>query len=179
MGREAGAQQLRKFFEGERVTVRHRLVASKSRVPFRFALGGYPVLDDGQPLPGLDNRTSAVRTAVGIADNGRRLLLLALNGAPEYRTGLTIAEVASVMRELGSVDAFSLDGGGSSTLVARAPGAGASRYGTTRPTEWSALSPTASASSRLADRYGLRPLTMSAVAVRPLLMVGAMLVLAR
>ncbi|MFC8090011.1 phosphodiester glycosidase family protein [Streptomyces sp. NPDC057301] len=125
VGREAGAQQLRKFFEGERVRVRHRLVASESRVPFRFALGGYPVLDDGQPLPGLDNRTSAVRTAVGIADNGRRLLLLALDGAPEYRTGLTIAEVASVMRELGSVDAFSLDGGGSSTLVARAPGAGA------------------------------------------------------
>ncbi|WP_369269599.1 phosphodiester glycosidase family protein [Streptomyces sp. R11] len=125
VGREAGAQQLRKFYAGERVTVRHRLVASKSRVPFRFALGGYPVLDDGQPLPGLDNRASAVRTAVGIADNGRRLLLLALDGAPEYRTGLTIAEVASVMRELGSVDAFSLDGGGSSTLVARAPGAGA------------------------------------------------------
>ncbi|MEU8985835.1 phosphodiester glycosidase family protein [Streptomyces sp. NPDC048558] len=125
VGREAGAQQLRKFFEGERVTVRHRLVASRSRVPFRFALGGYPVLDDGQSLPGLDNRTSAVRTAVGIADNGRRLLLLALDGAPEYRTGLTIAEVASVMRELGSVDAFSLDGGGSSTLVARVPGAGA------------------------------------------------------
>ncbi|MGW1607940.1 phosphodiester glycosidase family protein [Streptomyces sp. NPDC002285] len=124
VGREAGAQQLRKFFAGERVTVRHRLVASKSRVPFRFALGGYPVLDDGQPLPGLDNRASAVRTAVGIADNGRRLLLLALDGAPEYRTGLTIAEVASVMRDLGSADAFSLDGGGSSTLVARAPGAG-------------------------------------------------------
>ncbi|WP_328429265.1 phosphodiester glycosidase family protein [Streptomyces sp. NBC_00443] len=124
VGREAGAQQLRKFFAGEHVTVRHRLVASKSRVPFSFALGGYPVLDDGQPLPGLDNRTSAVRTAVGIADNGRRLLLLALDGAPEYRAGLTIAEVASVMRELGSADAFSLDGGGSSTLVARAPGAG-------------------------------------------------------
>lgn len=124
VGREAGAQQLRKFFAGERVTVRHRLVASTSRVPFRFALGGYPVMEDGQPLPGLDNRTSAVRTAVGIADNGRRLLLLALDGAPEYRTGLTIAEVASVMRDLGSADAFSLDGGGSSTLVARAPGAG-------------------------------------------------------
>ncbi|MET9973253.1 phosphodiester glycosidase family protein, partial [Streptomyces sp. NPDC006356] len=116
VGREAGAQQLRKFAAGERVTVRHRLVAAKSRVPFRFALGGYPVLDDGQPLPGLDDRASAVRTAVGIADRGRRLLLLALDGAPEYRTGLTIAEVASVMRELGSADAFSLDGGGSSTL---------------------------------------------------------------
>ncbi|MFJ8537860.1 phosphodiester glycosidase family protein [Streptomyces sp. NPDC093591] len=123
VGREKGAQQLRKFFAGEPVKVRHRLVASASRVPYRFALGGYPVLDDGQPLPGLDDRTSAVRTAVGVANGGRRLLLLALDGAREYRTGLTIAEVASVMRELGSVDAFSLDGGGSSTLVAREPGA--------------------------------------------------------
>ncbi|MFE5818925.1 phosphodiester glycosidase family protein [Streptomyces sp. NPDC056479] len=123
VGREAGAQQLRKFFAGEAVSVRHRLVAASSRIPYRFALGGYPVLDDGQPLPGLDDRASAVRTAVGIADGGRRLVLLALDGAPEYRTGLTIAEVASVMRDLGSADAFSLDGGGSSTLVAREPGA--------------------------------------------------------
>ncbi|MDF3147289.1 phosphodiester glycosidase family protein, partial [Streptomyces sp. T21Q-yed] len=125
VGREAGAQELRKFFAGEEVKVRHRLVASAARVPYRFALGGYPVLNDGKPLPGLDDRASAVRTAVGIADGGRRLLLLALDGAREFRTGLTIAEVASVMRELGSVDAFSLDGGGSSTLVAREPGAAA------------------------------------------------------
>ncbi|MEV6167316.1 phosphodiester glycosidase family protein [Streptomyces sp. NPDC051954] len=125
VGREAGAQQLRKFYAGERVAVRHRLVASASGVPYRFALGGYPVLADGQQLPGLDNRTAAVRSAVGIADGGRRVFLLALDGAVEYRTGLTIAEVADIMRQLGSVDAFSLDGGGSSTLVARAPGAAA------------------------------------------------------
>lgn len=123
VGREAGAQKLRKLAAGERVKVRHRLVASASRVAYRFALGGYPVLDDGRPLPGLDARTGAVRTAVGIADRGRRIVLLALDGAPQYRTGLTIAEVASFMRKLGSVDAFSLDGGGSSTLVAREPGA--------------------------------------------------------
>ncbi|GEC05561.1 hypothetical protein SSP24_32160 [Streptomyces spinoverrucosus] len=122
VGREAGAQRLRKFAVGESVRVRHRLVASASRIPYRFALGGYPVLRDGQPLPGLDDRTAAVRTAVGIADGGRRVLLLAVDGAPEYRTGLTIAEVADTMRQLGAVQAFSLDGGGSSTLVARAPG---------------------------------------------------------
>ncbi|MCT9076138.1 phosphodiester glycosidase family protein [Streptomyces fulvoviolaceus] len=125
VGREAGAQQLRKFFTGEQVVVKHRLVAASSWIPYRFAIGGYPVLDDGQPLAGLDNATSAVRTAVGIANGGRRLILLAVDGAAEYRTGLTIAEVADVMRELGSVDAFSLDGGGSSTLVAGAPGASA------------------------------------------------------
>ncbi|MEU2782828.1 phosphodiester glycosidase family protein [Streptomyces sp. NPDC007110] len=123
VGREEGARRLRKFFVGERVTVRHRLVAAASRVPYRFALGGYPVLSGGRPLPGLDDRTSAVRTAVGVADGGRRVLLLALDGAPAYRTGLTVAEVAAVMRGLGAVHAFSLDGGGSTTLVARAPGA--------------------------------------------------------
>ncbi|EGX55656.1 secreted protein [Streptomyces zinciresistens K42] len=125
VGREKGARLLRRFFVGEPVAVRHRLVPASSRVPYRFALGGCPVLDDGRPLPGLDDRVSAVRTAVGVADGGRRLLLLALDGAPAYRSGLTVAEVASLMRDLGARDAFGLDGGGSSTLVAREPGAAA------------------------------------------------------
>ncbi|NEA00256.1 phosphodiester glycosidase family protein, partial [Streptomyces sp. SID10116] len=99
-------------------------------MPLRFALGGYPVLRGGEPLPGLDGTTSAVRTAAGIADGGRRLLLLSLDGSPQFRTGLTIAEMARVLQDLGARDGFSLDGGGSSTLVsatstlvARPPGA--------------------------------------------------------
>ncbi|MDI3387874.1 phosphodiester glycosidase family protein [Streptomyces sp. B-S-A8] len=123
VGRESGAQALRKLSVGERVLVRHRLVAADTRVPFRFAVGGYPVLRDGRPLPGLDPLTSAVRSAVGVSDSGYRLHLLALDGAPEFRSGLTIAEVAQLMRELGARDAFSLDGGGSSTLASRDPGA--------------------------------------------------------
>ncbi|MGY0020529.1 phosphodiester glycosidase family protein [Streptomyces sp. cg35] len=123
VGREAGAQWLRKLSAGDPVQVRHRLVAAQSRIPYRFAVGGYPVLRDGAPLPGLDAKTSAVRTAAGVADHGRTLVLLALDGAPAYRTGLSIAEVADTMRSLGADDAFSLDGGGSSTLVAREPGA--------------------------------------------------------
>jgi hypothetical protein len=119
VGREAGAQQLRKFHVGEPVRIAHRLRTTASPVPLQFAVGGYPVLHDGQPLPGLDTRTAAIRTAAGIADGGRRVLLLALDGSPEYRTGLTIAEIAEVMRGLGADHAFSLDGGGSTTLVAR------------------------------------------------------------
>ncbi|MFJ2766941.1 phosphodiester glycosidase family protein [Streptomyces sp. NPDC087300] len=132
VGREAGAQQLRKLSLGERVRVDHRLVAAGSHIPFRFALGGYPVLRDGAPLPGLDPTTSAVRTAAGISDHGRRLLLLSLDGSPEFRGGLTIAEIADTLKGLGATDGFSLDGGGSSTLVsatstlvARSPGADA------------------------------------------------------
>jgi hypothetical protein len=123
VGREAGARQLRELSTGETVTVRHGLESSLSKSRYRFALGGFPVLRDGRPLPGLNDTTSAVRTAVGIADGGRRLLLLALDGAPEYRTGLTIAEVADALGELGAVHGFGLDGGGSTTLVAREPGA--------------------------------------------------------
>lgn len=122
VGREAGAQELRKLAVGSTVKVRHRLVAASSRVPYRFALGGYPVLENGRALPGLDDTTSAVRTAVGISNGGRTLYLLALDGAVDYRGGLTVAEVARTMRTLGSVDAFSLDGGGSTTMAARLPG---------------------------------------------------------
>lgn len=125
VGREAGARKLRKLSVGERVGVRHRLVAKSSRVPYRFALGGYPMMTGGMPLQGLDDTTAAVRTAVGFSDHGHRMQLLALDGAPEFRAGLTIAEVARAMKRLGSVDAFSLDGGGSTTMVARRPGADA------------------------------------------------------
>ncbi|CAM5425344.1 Secreted protein OS=Streptomyces glaucescens OX=1907 GN=SGLAU_04760 PE=4 SV=1 [Streptomyces glaucescens] len=51
-----------------------------------------------------------------------RVLLLSLDGSPAYRTGLTIAELAGVMRRWGRSTPH-LDGGGSSTLVARDPGA--------------------------------------------------------
>ncbi|MFG3026096.1 phosphodiester glycosidase family protein [Streptomyces sp. NPDC048254] len=122
LGREAGADKLRRLTKGERVTVRRQMAASASKVPYRFAVGGYPVLRGGEPLAGLNDTTAAVRTAAGYTSGGRKLLLLALDGAVAYRSGMTIAEVADEMRELGAVDAFSLDGGGSTTLVARTPG---------------------------------------------------------
>ncbi|WP_338678066.1 phosphodiester glycosidase family protein [Streptomyces sp. SCSIO 30461] len=123
VGRDAGAAELRGLSVGDRVTVRHRLVDPRSHVAYRFAIGGYPVLRDGEPLPGLDDGAGALRTAAGIADDGYRLLLLALDGGPEFRTGLTVAGLAAAMRDAGAVDAFNLDGGGSSTLVTRRPGA--------------------------------------------------------
>ncbi|MGW1160116.1 phosphodiester glycosidase family protein [Streptomyces sp. NPDC002519] len=122
VGREEGARSLRKLFKGERVRVQHRLVAASSGIPYRFAIGGFPVLRGGVPSAGLDGTTSAVRTAVGIEDGGRRLLLLALDGAAPYRSGLTLAELAGTLRRLGATDGFNLDGGGSTTLVTRLGG---------------------------------------------------------
>ncbi|GAB7102665.1 hypothetical protein JCM4814A_09790 [Streptomyces phaeofaciens JCM 4814] len=121
VGREAGAARLKRLRVGERVSVRYGL-NSASSAAYRFALGGYPVLSDGRALPGLDTRVSAVRTAVGIGNGGRRVFLFALDGAAAYRKGLTIAEVAAALKSLGATEGFSLDGGGSTTLVARPSG---------------------------------------------------------
>ncbi|MYR86262.1 phosphodiester glycosidase family protein, partial [Streptomyces sp. SID685] len=125
LGREEGARQLRQLAVGDAVSVTHRLVAAASRVAYVFALGGFPVLRDGAPLAGLNDTTSAVRTVVGFDDGGRRLLILALDGAVAYRSGLTVAEEAAAMRSLGATDAFNLDGGGSSEMVTRGAGAAA------------------------------------------------------
>ncbi|GHG48729.1 hypothetical protein GCM10018779_07160 [Streptomyces griseocarneus] len=125
VGREDGARELRKLSVGDRVTVGQHL-RSRHRGALSFAVGGFPVLRGGRPAAGLDRATPAVRSAAGLASHGRRLYLLALDGAAAYRSGLTVAELARAMREIGAVDAFNLDGGGSSTLVTRARGSGRS-----------------------------------------------------
>ncbi|MGW5368614.1 phosphodiester glycosidase family protein [Streptomyces sp. NPDC004009] len=123
VGRERGARELRGLTVGDAVTVTRGLVAARAGVPYAFAVGGYPVLRHGRPLAGLDDRSSAVRTVAGLRGGGRQLLLLALDGADDSRTGMTIAEEAAAMRGLGASDAFNLDGGGSSEMVTRARGA--------------------------------------------------------
>ena len=72
-----------------------------------------PVPDPDRPNP---------RTAVGVADGGRTLILLVADGRqPGHSAGLTLPELAGLMKQLGATDALNLDGGGSSTLVLRDP----------------------------------------------------------
>jgi hypothetical protein len=122
VGREAGAAALRALKPGDPVSVTHRL-AAEGHVPLTFAVGGYPILRDGAPLAGLDTTTAATRTAAGFGDHGHRLYLLALDGTAETSAGLTISELAGVLQDFGATDGVNLDGGGSTTLVTRAPGA--------------------------------------------------------
>ncbi|MEV8474206.1 phosphodiester glycosidase family protein [Streptomyces sp. NPDC051173] len=120
VGRDGGAKELRKLRVGDSVKVEERL-ESKGRGALRFAIGGFPVLRGGRPLTGLNRSTAAVRTSAGMGESGRRFFLMALDGGTEYRSGMTVAELAALMRDLGADDAVNLDGGGSSTLVTRDP----------------------------------------------------------
>ena len=56
------------------------------------------------------------RTAVGLAGQGRWLLVVLAEGRRPPVAGLTLVQLAQLMRDLGAVDAINLDGGGSSTL---------------------------------------------------------------
>ncbi|MFE3499078.1 phosphodiester glycosidase family protein [Kitasatospora sp. NPDC059160] len=123
LGREAGARVLAGLPVGTPVAVDHRLVPD-TPVPFRFALGAYRLLRDGQEPAGLDATTAEPRSAVGLADGGRVLTLLSTDGREGTSTGLTLTELARVLRGLGCPDGAYLDGGASATLVTRDPATG-------------------------------------------------------
>ena len=54
--------------------------------------------------------------------NGRHLYLLVADGHSPASTGLTLAGLAALLRQVGAENAMDLDGGGSTTLVLRGPG---------------------------------------------------------
>ena len=61
----------------------------------------------------------APRTALGITDE-QKLLIVTVNGRnPGISVGMTLEELAAFMLELGAVDAMNLDGGSSTTMVIR------------------------------------------------------------
>ncbi|NJL98366.1 MAG: phosphodiester glycosidase family protein [Synechococcaceae cyanobacterium SM2_3_2] len=57
----------------------------------------------------------AARSAIGLSAEGSLVWVVA--GQAQESTGLTLAEMAALMQQLGSVQALNLDGGNSSTLV--------------------------------------------------------------
>lgn len=103
-------------------------LATASLSPFHplEAVGGRPVLardsviSDGVDTEGQASFATArhPRTAVGIANGGRRLLLVVVDGRQAgYSDGMTLRELATLMLALGAPEALNLDGGGSTALV--------------------------------------------------------------
>lgn len=127
-GRGGAADYLRRYHPGDTLAWHADLLvhAHDDLLEAREAVGGFPILlvDSGVP-PELATepresfgRQRHPRTAVGVARDGRRLWLVTVDGrqAP-YSDGMTLAELASLMKRLGATDALNLDGGGSTTMV--------------------------------------------------------------
>ena len=123
-GREQGAKALRSLATGTEVTVDYALRPASGVAP-AFAIGGCPIVRGTKPVVGLDTRERAPRSAVAISAKGRRMYLVTVDGRQATSVGLTLAQFGTLLAELHVDDAVNLDGGGSSTLVYRTPGADA------------------------------------------------------
>ena len=125
-GRGAGAARLERLW----MQVQNGQVESDALLRMQStpeaveSVGGSPVLlRDGRRV--FDDVASSLvrqrhpRTIVGRPASGDVLLVTVDGRQPGYSDGMTLAEAADLMRSLGAVEALNLDGGGSSTFVAK------------------------------------------------------------
>ncbi|GAA4550195.1 phosphodiester glycosidase family protein [Amycolatopsis samaneae] len=120
LAREAGADALAALRAGDPVEVSYapRSDAGKLAV----AVGGNKVLVKGGQVQPVDDVAAHPRTAVGFSADGGRMWLATVDGRQADSRGMTELELARHMVSLGASEAINLDGGGSSTLLARAQG---------------------------------------------------------
>ncbi|MFD9721406.1 phosphodiester glycosidase family protein [Streptomyces sp. NPDC059076] len=124
VGRDAGARKLAALRPGDPVSWEFRPRTDAGPVP-RTAVGGRELLVvDGMPRSheGRPNNAPAPRTAVGFSRDGRTLHLVTVDGRQADSAGVTLTELGRMLRRAGAHQALNLDGGGSSTLLARAAG---------------------------------------------------------
>ncbi|GGR86570.1 hypothetical protein GCM10010169_33600 [Micromonospora fulviviridis] len=122
LGREAGADALAALRPGDPVDLTWRPKASDGSSP-RAAVGGGSVLVRDGVVQNIADQSLAPRTSVGFSADGRKMIMLTVDGRQVDSRGVTQTEMGRMMVELGAWSALNLDGGGSSTLLAREPGA--------------------------------------------------------
>ena len=97
----------------------------QGQVQEAIACFGTTLVKDGEVVvkPNATHTSSrASRTAVGITKTGK-VVLMVLDGRQEpFSCGGSMQEIAQIMLEAGCVHAVNLDGGGSTTYVAKQPG---------------------------------------------------------
>ncbi|MDQ3627256.1 MAG: phosphodiester glycosidase family protein [Actinomycetota bacterium] len=122
VGREAGADLLRGLDVGDTVQVDFGVRTDPAgRDPAVAVSGNIVLLEDGV-VATTDDTSLAPRTAVGIDDDTDEMILVAIDGRQAASRGLSLLETAELLRDLGAEEALNLDGGGSSTMLARRPG---------------------------------------------------------
>ncbi|RJE86116.1 metallophosphoesterase [Paenibacillus sp. 1011MAR3C5] len=94
----------------------------------QVAIGGMgPMIKDGVVQNGVGPAGVHPRTAIGTKADGSIVLFEIDGRQPGFSEGVETEELAAILADLGVVQAMNLDGGGSSTLVAKLPGESAAR----------------------------------------------------
>ena len=89
---------------------------------FQAISGDRMLIKSGEIVAGLNDQILHPRTALGLNQNGRWLIILVVDGRqPLYSEGATYQELAEILLDFGAFNAMALDGGGSSTMVIEGP----------------------------------------------------------
>ena len=121
-------EPLAKLKVGDRLAVDFALEPAWDDLGVTQIIGGGPrlVRDGKLEITGEEERFQAdilvgraPRTAIGITDD-QKLLLVTVNGRqPNISVGMSLHELGNLLLELGALQAMNLDGGGSTTMVIR------------------------------------------------------------
>jgi hypothetical protein len=125
VGRDEAAATLGALRPGDAVTVDYRARTADDQRIHAAVNGRQLLVVDGvaQKASQGNNTPAAPRTALGFSKDGRTMFLLSADGRrPAFAEGLGLDELATMMTDLGAWSAVNLDGGGSTTIVAREPG---------------------------------------------------------
>jgi hypothetical protein len=110
----------------DRVKIVPRLAPDRGQL--RTVLGGWPrlivhgrsVADQADKIEGTSpgfSTTRHPRTAIGFSADSSKLFLVTVDGRRESDSGMSLAELARLMLELGVYEGMNFDGGGSTTMV--------------------------------------------------------------
>lgn len=112
-----GARKLSRLKVGQRVRLEYALNRKAA-----VAVGGNVVLlRDGEVLAPNDVEMHP-RTAIGIDRDTNQIIIIAVDGRQGHSRGLTMKETGQLLKRMGAEDGLNLDGGGSSTMMARESG---------------------------------------------------------
>ena len=121
LGREDGAHALAELEVGDDVDVE---IGPSVDVDAAIA-GSNQILTDGE-VPDMSGDLATgihPRTAVGMSKDGTELFVTTIDGRSGASRGMTLPEMGEFFKDLGAHNAVNLDGGGSTTMVARPAGA--------------------------------------------------------
>jgi exopolysaccharide biosynthesis protein len=108
--------------------VKYEITMNVDTSSMQMALtGGALLVKDGKVLTTFSHNPTkaserAPRTAIGTSKDGKTLIVAAVDGRISGSLGMTQAELAQYMYELGCANAINMDGGGSTTMIAREQG---------------------------------------------------------
>ncbi|MFJ9622878.1 phosphodiester glycosidase family protein [Streptomyces sp. NPDC101181] len=120
LAKGAGAEKLAPLSVGDAVSLEYGPRSEGGEMS--VAVGGNTVLLRDGVVQQQSDQAVHPRTSVGFSADGETMFMVTIDGRSAQSRGMTYAELGAFMKELGADDALNLDGGGSSTLVAREAG---------------------------------------------------------